>query len=136
MGYDLQARNKNIEDHTVGAFTWSIMLQESGAGYIIGYGKGVIPGTYVYHSENQNGTPNSNDGYKITAKEAKMISYVVYGYVAVCRFNNKTWEGFTEEEKIERKERTMYVQPVDEGWLKKVEKFAEFADKSGGFRIY
>lgn len=59
MGYDLTAKNKKVEGISIGAFSWPIILQETGAGYVIGYGAGRTPARYVYQNGNS-GSPVSN----------------------------------------------------------------------------
>ena len=39
MGYTLVPRNKKVDDIDIGAFSWPIVLQETGAGYLLGYGR-------------------------------------------------------------------------------------------------
>ena len=141
MGFDLNPKNKKIKSISVGAFGWPIFLQETGAGYVLGYGTGLKPATYVYNNGN-NGSPVSNDGYKVSAKEAKMIAHVFRGFVTVQRFVNAEFEALAPEEKkaIEESEknvnfRSYYRQRWHEDRLKEIEKIADFLDLSGGFTI-
>lgn len=142
MGYDLHPKNKNVEALSIGAFSWPIFLQETGMGYVLGYGAGRSPGTYVYSTGN-NGSPASNNGYKVSATEAKMMARIARGFISVQRFINKEWEAMPEDERKRGQEMKSHdgVNPLYKtGWhedqLKKIEKFAEFAEKSGGFRIF
>lgn len=140
MGYDLIANNKEVEGISIGAFSWPIYLQETGMGYVLGYGTGFKPGSYVY-SQGNNGSPVSNDGYKVTSAEAKMMAKVARGYVAVQRYVNKEWEELTEEhakeceQSNERHSFKIYRPKMHEDHLKWLEKFADWADKSRGFKI-
>ncbi|EPL7677462.1 hypothetical protein RG089_000597 [Elizabethkingia anophelis] len=145
MGYDLIAKKKDAEDLSIGAFSWPHMLQETGMGYVLGYGANFKPGTYVYQS-GRKGSPSSNDGYRVTSFEAKAMAAVARGYVSVNRFINKQYEEMPEDERKgyenalyhgdEGIVRKLYLQPVSEDYLKKLEKFADFAEKSGGFEIH
>lgn len=141
MGYTLQPRNKKVEALDFGIFSWPILLEETGIGYIIGYGKGRRPATNVYQGGN-NGSPVTNDGYKVSAFEAKAMGMMARGYLSVKRFVNKEWETLDERDKAFCKTQTvsdgklLYVQEVGEGILEKLEKFAEFAEKSQGFSIH
>jgi len=144
MGYNLTARNKKIADFEIGAFSWPIMLQDTGMGYVLGYGANVEPASYVYQNGN-NGSPVSNDGYKVTSFEAKAMAAVAQGYISVKRFINKQYEEMSEEKKEHFKSakyfgdegivKKLYEQPTSEDFLLKLEKFAEFSEKSGGFTI-
>ena len=88
MGYDLRPKNKNVEEMRINAFVWPFILQDTGMGYVLGYGAGMRPGTYVYLNGN-NGSPASNDGYKVTATEAKTMAKIARGYLSVKAFVNK-----------------------------------------------
>lgn len=140
MGYDLYPNNKEINGISIGALSWPMYLQETGMGYVLGYGTGFKPGSYVY-SQGNNGSPVSNDGYRVTATEAKMMAKVARGYVAVQRFVNKEWEALPEAElKYYENAKSLGEQPLYRGkmhedhlvWL---EKFADWAEKSKGFNI-
>jgi len=85
MGYLLKPKNKKVESINVGAFSWPIILQETGAGYVLGYGAGRAPASYVYQDGNK-GSPASNDGYKVNGTEAKAMASVLRGYATVQRF--------------------------------------------------
>lgn len=140
MSYDLRAKNKDVKDMPVGAFSWPIFLQDSGMGYVLGYGSGMRPGSYVYQNNNS-GSPASNDGYKVTATEAKMMAKVARGYISVQRFVNKEWDDLPEEDKKQKEEaqknstHPIYRLKVHEDHLKKLEQIADFMEKSGGFTI-
>lgn len=139
MGYTLLPINKDTEDFSPGIFTWPIMLQDTGMGYVLGYGEGRRPATYVYQDGNK-GSPVSNDGYKVTSLEAKMMAAVGRGYLNVQRFVNKEWDSLPQQIK-ERDEKEvingkpLYRKHVHEDYLKKIEAFVEFAEKSKGFKV-
>lgn len=118
----------------VGAFTWPIFLQDTGMGYVLGYGAGMRPASYVYQNNN-NGSPSSNDGYKVTATEAKMMARVARGYVTVQRFVNKEWDELTPEDRAMKEQSDVYRKKVHEDHLEKLEQIADFMEKSGGFTI-
>jgi hypothetical protein len=141
MGFDLNPKNKELDSLTVGGLSWPLFLQETGMGYVLGYGTGFKPGTYVYNNKN-NGSPVSNDGYKVTSTEAKMMAKVARGYVSVQRYVNKEWEELTEEQvkecelSNERHSFKIYRPKMHEDHLKWLEKFADWAEKSKGFSIH
>lgn len=134
MGYDLNPKNKKLESLSVGTFSWPIFLQETGMGYVLGYGTAMKPGTYVYQNGN-NGSPASNDGYKVSGKEAQMMAAVARGYVSVQRYVNKEWEEIPETELANYEASPYYRKKMHEDHLKFLEKFADWAEQSGGFTI-
>lgn len=141
MGYDLRPRNKKVKGICIGAFSWPIILQVSGAGYVIGYGEGRTPASYVYQPDKRGASPVSNDGYYISSEEAKMMSVIIRGFLSVCRFVNKEWEAMPEDQRLhDQNYRTLegkllYKQPYHEDRLKQFEQFADFAEKSKGFYV-
>lgn len=141
MGYDLIPINKQIKSISAGGLTWPIFLQETGMGYVLGYGTGFKPGSYVYQNDN-NGSPVSNDGYKVSSMEAKMMAKIARGYVSVQRYVNKEWDALPEdtikeyEQTNERHSFKVYRAKMHEDHLIWLEKFADFAEKSKGFKIH
>ena len=141
MGYDLRPRNKKIDEFSIGAFSWPIILQETGMGYVLGYGKSMCPGQYVYQSGN-NGSPASNDGYKVTSDQAKCMAKIARGFLSVQLFVNEEWDKLNEEERIAHEETKFDGKCIYRpAWrnkqvLDKIEQFAEFAEKSQGFTIH
>lgn len=143
MGYDLISKNKKakIQEMKYGIFSWPMILQETGMGYILGYGLGMRPGSYVYQPRGKGGSPVSNDGFLVSATEAKAMARCARGFISVKRFINKEWEELSPEDLASRvscrnEDGTfLYKQKYHEDVLTKLEKFAEFAEQSGGFRI-
>lgn len=140
MGYTLIAKNKELDEINIGAFSWPIFLQETGMGYVLGYGTSMNPGAYVYQNNN-NGSPVTNDGYKVSSTEAKAMAMIARGYVSVQRYVNKEWAEIPESDVKQYEESTCYNgQPtyrkkMHEGHLVFLEKFADWAEKSKGFTI-
>lgn len=142
MGYSLIPKNK-IETIDIGAFSWPIFLQKTGAGFVLGYGAGRTPGSYVYQSNNI-GSPVSNDGYKVSVRESKAMALCMRGYISVSAFINKAWEEKypNEEERDKIKEsviigtnKPLYNSPMGQKRLEELVKIADFIEKSGGFKI-
>lgn len=140
MSYDLIPINKEVKPISFG-MSWGIILQMTGAGYVIGYGEGRTPGSYVYVPDKRGASPMSNDGYKISSSEGKMMARVLRGYLSVQRFINKEWDSFPpKEQEMQKKVKlqdgsALYRKRVDDGFLKKIELLAEFAEQSKGFKI-
>lgn len=141
MSYDLIPRNKNIQGITVGAFSWQMYLQDSGAGFVIGYGKGLIPTTYVYQPRKKPGSPVSNDGYYVTSSQAKMMSIVIDGFISVHRFIRKEIDSLPQErvkemeQANERLSWKTYNIPYPTSHLDKLEAISKFLKNSKGFYI-
>lgn len=141
MGYDLVPKSKDVEEISIGAFSWPIILQETGMGYVLGYGEGRSPGQYVYIPDKRGASPASNDGYFVTSSEAKMMAAVGRGFVSVQRFINNEWDAMPEDQRKRDLEaklidgRKLYKQPWHEDRLKQIEQFCDFAEKSKGFKI-
>ena len=140
MSFDLIPKNKELDSIEVGAFTWPIFLQETGMGYVLGYGAAFKPGSYVYNNGNK-GSPVSNDSYRVTSSEAKAMAKVARGYVTVQRCVNKEWEQLPESQQSYYEnakslgEQPLYRAKMHEDHLVWLEKFADWADKSKGFTI-
>ncbi len=141
MSYDLYAVKKDakVKELTIGAFSWPMYLQDTGAGYVLGYGAGRNIATYVYRNDQNKASPVSNDGYKVTSSEAKMMAVVIRGYISVQKFVNKEWD---EIEPIKRKSDEEYNESakifrsyLHNDHLEKLEKIADFMEQSGGFKI-
>lgn len=141
MGYDLTARNKDVPDLSIGAFSWPILLQETGAGYVIGYGQGLHPGQYVYTPSKSGASPVSNDDYPVSAAEAKCMAIVLDGWVKVQEVVNKQWDEMNPVDKEHKLKVTgvggnkLYRRPIGEHIIILAKKMSEFCKKSGGFKI-
>lgn len=137
MSYDLVPRNKEVGTFSFGIFSWSWMML-SGVGLVIGCGQAMKPLTEIHRGRDGEGTPFSNDGYRVTALEAKMMAAAARGLVGIQRCINKEWESLTGEQRENAKrlaEDKIYKPSVRDDFIEKAEKFADWAEKSGGFRI-
>lgn len=138
MGYDLKPRNKNLEWFSMGAFSWSWMLN-AGVGLVIGTGNAIEPAQYSYVPDKKGASPQSNDGYYVTSKEAKTMAIVARGLVRVERFKADQWGKYSPEMQKEMQgwngKYKTYNMPVRSDFIDKAEKFADWAEKSGGFWI-
>lgn len=138
MGYSLIPTKKELESINVGIFSWPIYLQESGAGYVLGYGAGIRPATYVYQS-GKKGSPVSNDGYYVTSRQAKTMSVVIDGYLSVQKFMRQEIDSLPEEKVKEMEESNkmfkIYNMPIAQKHLDKLEQISKFMKNCGGFKI-
>lgn len=139
MSYDLVPRNKELEPLYFGAFSWSWMLR-AGVGLVIGTGDSIVPASYRYMPDKRGRDPNSNDGFHVTSKQAKLMAEVAKGLLSVEYGKHKEYEEASAAER-ERWDAPgslgtgLYHLPVRKDFLEKVERFVEWAPKSGGFWI-
>jgi hypothetical protein len=141
MSFDLMPIKKDLEEISFGAFTWPVMLDETGMGYVLGCGPGRSVGQYVFVPDKNGASPRTNDGYKVSAAEARMMAVIARGYVSVKRFINKEWDALLPHERKGQEQakyngRPLYQPYTSEEFLKRLERFADFAEKSGGFKIH
>jgi hypothetical protein len=151
MGYDLRARNREVGDLHFGAFSWMWML-ERGVGLIIGHSDGG-DGRHIYSPRIVRGvstSPMHNDGFPVSASEARAMALAARGLAATERHRAAAWEELPEATRmaigalpigvwkdneyhmLERDRRA----PVRADFIEKAERFAAWAEQSGGFRIY
>lgn len=140
MGYDLKSRWKNNEGLYIGAFIWSWMLSE-GVGLILGSMDGRSPGTYTFIPRNGL-DPHSNEGFRVTADEARAMSKAARALVSGYKFIEKQWNELTDEQRErdykhnETSTVFKYKTPIRNDFLQKAIEFADWAEKSGGFEIW
>jgi len=138
MGYDFHANNPDVEMFYLGGFSWPWMLS-AGVGLIIGQGDGLAPGQYFYQPDESGFDPLANDGYHVTANQAKMMVAALRGLVHVERHKRRAWETLTSEERSKRQDSRLqhiYNNPVREDFVDKAEAMANWTERSGGFRIH
>jgi homoserine acetyltransferase len=135
MGYDLIPRNKKIDSICIGAFSWPIML-DMGVGAVIKTGAAMNPASYSFVRDKKGRDPNKNDGFYVTAEEARAMGMVAEGLWHIKTFINKEWDKLTEEEKEQYKKFDFYKQETNEKFLNLLKRFAEFAYNSQGFGIW
>lgn len=138
MGYDLIAKNKSVNPKSGMIMTWSMMLNETGACYLFGYGDiSFKAGHYIYDGSRNDGSPVSNDGFKVSKEEAMIMARLFRGYVKVKRAILEEWEAMTYEQKIKiRSIMGEHVVPPGSHFINKVEEMADFLENSEGFNIY
>lgn len=136
MGYDLTPRKKDVLSKNGMLFTWPRILNETGACYLFGYGTNPLsPGQYIYNGSRGPGSPVSNDGFKVTNEEAKIMAKLFKGYVFVKRGIMEEWEKKTGDEKALILSFNNQNEPLSVEFINKVEELAEFCEQSGGFTI-
>ena len=127
MGYDLIPKKEGVDSKHGMIFTWPVILNETGACYLFGYGDHTFsPGKYIYDGSRKDGSPVSNDGFEVTKEEACIMARLFRGYVSVKRALKEEWDQLSEREKAE---------PPAEEFLHKIEILADFCEQSKGFNI-
>lgn len=137
MGFDFRPRNKGVSTYCMGAFSYGWMM-DNGVGIVVGYGKGIEPGSYVFHSRKDGNDLMYNDGGQVTAKEAKEMAKVALRLVDYQDMLHEQFEKLDDKTKelYLKNEHKYYNLPVRRDFVEKVRAFAEFAQKSGGFKVY
>ncbi|MCD8177284.1 MAG: hypothetical protein LUE98_07625 [Tannerellaceae bacterium] len=136
MGYDLIPKNTQAGSLHGMIFTWPVILNETGACYLFGYGENTArPGFYIYNGSRGPGSPVSNDGFRVTAAESKIIARLFRGYVFVKRAIRKDWDKMSESEQNSLLSINKRAAPPSSEFIDKVESLIEFCEKSGGFII-
>lgn len=116
------------------------MLGE-GVGLIIGFMKGRTPAEYTFIPRNGL-DPHSNEGFRVTADEAKAMAKAARALVSGYKFIEKQWNELTEEQREkdykhnETSTSFRYKTPIRGDFLQTALEFADFAEKSGGFTIW
>lgn len=140
MAYDLRPRNKDISPISIGWPLWHYILLETGIGLVIGVGNSIRPAQYRYIPANNGASPMSNDGYHVQKKDALLMAAVANGWVLVESGKRIEWEELSEEERKRmeewNKEFKTYKLPASKELIENVAAFSNFAETSGGFRIY
>lgn len=136
MGMDLYARNKAAGDFHWGAFGWSWMLAE-GVGLPVGHFPGLAPGEFIYNDRPDGKSLGYNDGARVSAKEAKDMAKMARWIAAKQRAMTQSFESRSAEEQAAMREDRfkIYTLPVRQDWVEQLDKFADWAEKSGGFRV-
>lgn len=124
MSYDFRPKKKAAGDFHLGAFSWPVLLEAFGYLFPCVNGKG----QYCCVGDKREWIQiQSNDGFKIGAKDAKLMARCARHFVAIQRGLPEEKAGDSDY-KFPMKIRTDFVD--------KFEKFADWADASGGFSIY
>jgi hypothetical protein len=134
MGYDFRPKKKDAGDFYLGAFSWPVLVEQFGCMFpfmqkikwycVFGIDER-MPATDTY--------PRiiSNDGFKVRNDEAKMMAQMARNYVAIQRSLPEQPEiPFNTPDELKPWPRKIRTDFVDQ-----FEKFADWAEKSGGFSI-
>lgn len=158
MGYTLQARNKDAGSFDFGAFSFPVLLEACGYLFpaIQGGGRWYQVGGMDERFASDYPGIISNDGFSVTAEEARIMARIARNFAAIQRSlpeehrggglttSEKGREGITRDDLIAALQGAMSGQRGPEPWplkirddfTEKFERFAEWADRSSGFRIW
>lgn len=138
MGYDLIPKKNGTGSKNGMIFTWPVILNETGACYLFGYGDDTFnAGRYIYDGSRKDGSPVSNDGFEVTKEEALIMARLFRGYVSVKRALREEWDKKTENEQVMLKSLLgNKAEPPAFKFSDKVEELADFCEQSEGFNIY
>ncbi len=140
MGFDLIPRNKAVGEFRIGAYAWPSLLDQ-GIGWPLGRYPGLLPGQYIHTVDRtRRGTPDTNDGYRVTATEAREMAKIAWYVSAQHRAWREHWETLptSTRELVEQKchdSPSVYRVPPRWEFIDLTERFADWAERSGGFRI-
>lgn len=101
MGYDLIPKKKGVDCKSGMIFTWPVILNETGACYLFGYGDHTFSlGKYIYDGSRKDGSPVSNDGFEVIKEDAIIMARLFRGYVSVKRALREEWDKKPENEQV------------------------------------
>lgn len=137
MGYDLIPKKEGVEAKSGMIFTWPIILDKTGAGYLFGYGINTFDtDQYIYDASRSDGSPVSNDGFDVPKEDALIMARLFRGYVSVKRELREEWDKIPVEKQVMLE--SIYGKgavPPSVEFLQKVEALADFFEQSEGFNI-
>jgi hypothetical protein len=156
MGYDLQPKNEDAGDFHFGAFSWCPLIEACGYLWPLTSSAGRWYCVWGADPRMPEGDKYprvlSNDGFEVTAEEAKIMARIARNFVAVQRSlpeanQDKSLMGKKEIRKPDVEAAliaAMHGRPANEEWPVKIrtdfvdryERFADWAEKSGGFAIH
>ena len=136
MGYDLQPRNKELEQFYLRAFSFPVLL------VICGYlwpciNRGpkwcCVFGVDERMPKGQTSpTLITNDGFRVTAEEARIMARMTRNFVAIQRsLPDQEEQGMSTLGYLEH-----WPRKIRDDWVDRFEAFAEWAEQSQGFKIW
>lgn len=136
MGYDFTPKNKKAGDYHIGAFSWPVML-DAGLGLVLGTGPGFKPAEFIYIKRPDGLCVQYNDGARVTAQECKDLARVARWIAAIQNARIKQWDTVAPEEQQRMRDDKsgIYKLPWHPDAVERFTDFADWCEKSGGFRI-
>ncbi|PAF31889.1 hypothetical protein [Paenibacillus sp. 7516] len=139
MAYDFLPKKKEAGDFRLGSFAWTTLIETAFGCLFPCLTKG---GRYIYgwetdkrfKKEHEYPILISNSRMRVTATEAKLMARMARNLVSIQRtlddshYNTEVAFDAAEWEK-------KWPQKLRDDWVDEYEKFADWAEKSGGFKI-
>lgn len=140
MGYDLSPLAPDAEEgFHFGAFSWPWML-DAGVGLVIGTGPALQPASFTYQPDPEGLCVRYNDRALVTEEQAKLMAVAARGLVSVERFKRREFDKLPASEQAECMKfgapKHYLNLPARDDFVDKVERFADWAEKSGGFEVH
>jgi hypothetical protein len=137
MGFDFSPTNKKAGFYHIGAFSWPNML-DAGLGLVLGTGQGFKPCEFIYITRPDKLCVQYNDGALVTAEECKDLAKVARWIAAIQDARLRQWDKVPADQQKEMRSDThgTYKLPWDAGVIQKFRDFADWCEKSGGFKIH
>jgi hypothetical protein len=158
MSYDLQPKNKKLDTFTLGAFSFPILLEACGYLWPCIHNGGQWYCAFGTDARMPQGDDYprllSNDGFKVTAEEARIMARVARNFVAIQRTlpepspDELVGAGVQQKASFKREDvEQMLLRAMGGGkanWPMKIrsdftdrfEQFAAWAERSDGFAIW
>lgn len=153
MGYDLSPKNEDAGSFDFGAFSFPVLLEA--CGYLFPCIQDGGRWYCVFDADPRMGSEYpmllSNDGFPVTDEEARVMARIARNFVSVQRSlpDEQKGEGLESDgvftrERLEKQLLAAMHPEAPKKWpikiradfVDKFEKFAEWAEKSGGFEIW
>ena len=153
MGYDLSPKNEAAGDFHFGAFSFPVLLEACGYLFSSVHRGGQWYCAFGTDPRMGDSYPMilSNDGFPVTEEEAKIMARIARNVVLIQRTlpNENLGEGYASKPEFKRKDVEKMLLKAMSGagpgpwpmkirpdFVEKFEKFADWAEKSGGFEIW
>lgn len=138
MRYDLIPKKEGVEAKSGMIFTWPMILEKTGAGYLFRYGINTFDtNRYIYDSSRPDGSPVSNDGFDVSKEDALIMAKLFRGYVSVKLELREEWDKIPVEKQVMLE--SIYGKgavPPSVEFLQKIEELADFCEQSEGFKVF
>lgn len=139
MGFDLRPRNKAAGEFNGNGFWWHWML-EAGVGLPLCHGRGIAPGSFAYVRRPDGLGVGYNDGARVTAEEAKQMAQLARWVADYQDTLHHCYENAPQADRdhwhAQRGISGLYNLPARRDFVEKTRTFADWAEKSGGFRVW
>lgn len=112
-------------------------MLDAGLGLVLGTGQGFRPGEFVYLTRPDGRCVQYNDGARVTAAECKELAKVARWIAEIQNGRIKQWEKVpaADQERMRNEKTGLYKLPWHPDVVKKFVDFADWCEKSGGFKI-